>query len=62
MTDIMKTATIYIPAAADGNEHWAIVAAALRSAGARDIRPAPMQSQTFRLRHARQVVVSSVEI
>lgn len=48
-----KTTPIYIPAGPDASERWDIVAAALRSAGYTDLRPAPMPSQAYTPRHAR---------
>ena len=53
---------IYLPIGPDANERWEIVAAALRAAGIRDIRPAPMPSQQYTPRHARPVLLSSVEV
>jgi hypothetical protein len=62
----MQTTVIYIPAGDDATaERWDIVAAALRAAGIRDIRPAPMQAQSFKPRHARRtapVLLSSAEV
>jgi hypothetical protein len=45
---------IYLSSSPDTSERWDIVAAALRTAGIRDIRPAPMPSLAFTPRHARQ--------
>jgi hypothetical protein len=53
---------IYLPSGPDASERWDMVAAALRAAGVRDIRPAPMLVQTFQPRHVRPVLLSSVEI
>lgn len=52
---------IYVPVI-DGNERWAMVAAALRAAGISDLRPAPMPTQQFQPRHARPVLLSSAEV
>jgi hypothetical protein len=53
---------IYLPTGPDVNDRWEVVAAALRAAGIRDIRPAPMPCQQCTPRLARPVLLSSVEI
>jgi hypothetical protein len=53
---------VYLPAGPDVNDRWDIVAAALRAAGITDIRPAPMPSQQYTPRHARPVLLCSVEV
>jgi hypothetical protein len=60
---VKQNTTIYLPAGDDATmERWLVVAAALRAAGIRDIRPAPMPAQTYQPRHARPALISSVEI
>jgi hypothetical protein len=62
MSDNMKNAVIYIPTGPDASERWDMVAAALRAAGVKDIRPAPMPTQQFQPKHARPAFISSAEI
>jgi hypothetical protein len=51
----MKSDTVvYIPSDDDASDRWLIVAAALRAAGYRNLRPAPMPSLAFQPRHRRQ--------
>jgi hypothetical protein len=57
-----KTTTIYLPLDEDASDRWAMVAAALRAAGITDLRPAPMSAQSYTPRHARPVLLSSVEV
>lgn len=47
---------IYVPCqeGIDADERWDIVAANLRAAGFTNVLPAPMPSQRFQPRHARQ--------
>lgn len=59
----MKTnTTIYLPLDEDANERWQVVAASLRAAGITDIRPAPMPAQQYQPRHARPILLASVEV
>jgi hypothetical protein len=59
----MQNATIYVPTAADtSDDRWDMVAAALRAAGVKDIRPAPMPAQSFKPRHARPAFIASQEV
>jgi hypothetical protein len=53
---------IYLPTGPNASERWEIVAAALRMAGIRDIRPAPIPCQQYTPRLARPVLLSSAEI
>jgi hypothetical protein len=65
MTNTLKTTIIYIPTVEDtSDDRWNIVAASLRAAGVKDIRPAPMPAQSYIPRHARpvQLLLSSVEV
>jgi hypothetical protein len=60
----LTTCTIYVPQPdnASDADRWEIVAASLRAAGVRDIRPAPMPAQNFLPKHARPVLLSSAEV
>jgi hypothetical protein len=57
-----KNTVIYLPTGIDANERWEMVAASLRAAGITDLRPAPMPAQNYTPRHARPVLLSSVEV
>ncbi len=53
-----KNIPIYLPCGIDASERWAVVAASLRLAGFTDIRPAPIDSMTYRPRHQRRPMIS----
>lgn len=53
---------VYLPMDDDATDRWAMVAASLRAAGITDLRPAPPQSLSFKPKHARPAVISTVEL
>lgn len=57
-----QNTVIYLPLDEDATDPWQMVAAALRAAGITDLRPAPMPAQQFKPKHARPVLLSSVEV
>lgn len=57
-----RTTVVYLPSGTDTSERWEVVAAALRAAGIKDIRPAPMPSQQFQPRLARPAFISTAEV
>lgn len=62
MTTTTKNAIIYLPADPDAMDRWEVTAAALRAAGVKDIRPAPVAAQTFRPRLSFPILLCSSEV
>lgn len=56
-----QNTVIYLPTGIDANTRWEIVAAALRSVGITDIRPAPMPSRPARKMSA-SPLLSTLEV
>jgi hypothetical protein len=56
-----KTTTIYLPLGLDANDRWEIVAAALRSVGITDLRPAPMPTSPVR-KMPTPALISTMEV